>query len=197
MDISRRVEFLLDSQGFLSQLSPIQLRRKIWEGWKHTHGFDFVEFSPELPHGLEQNAVSCIESADHIPKSRSGGHRDSRAQEAVDLVDQLFETDCCMRRAKLLRRLGATFDGILTTSLRRQLVDVLGSHLIGLDDQPTVGYTGRSLTIQEQVAAAAAIRHTSSPHAFYYLEKFVEDSGRSYQFSVDGTLKSHQTTVAR
>ena len=53
----------------------------------------------------------------------------------------------------------------------------------------------RNLTIQEQVAAAAAIRRTSSPHGFYYLEKFVENSGRSYQYNVAGVTKHRRTTA--
>jgi hypothetical protein len=144
---------------------------------------------------LEQDAASLIELAEQIPKSRLSSHRDARAREAVQFVDELFQTACCMRRTRLLGRIALTFEGILTTSLRRQLVDVLGSHLIGLDDQPVVSYTGRMLTAQEQVSAAAAIRWTSSPHAFYYLEKFVEDSGRSYQYSVNGAVM-HRTTTA-
>lgn len=194
-DVRVSVERLLDSEGFLRALSPLQQRRKVWEAWKHSHGFGFQERSPALSHGLERDAVSLIERAEHIPKSRPSSHRDIRGEEAVDLVDELFETDCCLTRARLLHRIAQTFDGLLTTSLRQQLVDVLGSHLIGLDDQPAVGYTGRDLTIQEQVAAATAIRRTSSPHAFYYLEKFVEDSGRSYQYNVSGEVKHHRTTA--
>ena len=74
------VERLLDAEGFLTALSPLQQRRKVWEAWKHLHGLDFVQRSQATPHGLEPDAASLIALADHIPKRHTSSHRDLRAQ---------------------------------------------------------------------------------------------------------------------
>ena len=96
---------------------------------------------------------------------------------------------------RLLTQIALTFDGIHTASVRRQLVDVIGSHLIGLDDDPTVGYTGRHLTQEERTAAANALRIAHAPHALYYLEKFTENEGRSYTCNTPQGIGHYRTSA--
>jgi hypothetical protein len=176
------IQRLLDAQGFLKELAPIHQRRKVWEAWKLAHGLRYEARSDTTPFGLDADAAASLIQDENIRCVRPLSQGDERAREAAECVDRLFETESAEQRARLLSLLGLTFDGLRTTSMRRQLVDVLGTHLIGLDDDPQVGYTGQRLTQHERVAAAGALRSTHSPHVLYYLEKFAESSGRTYQF---------------
>ncbi len=189
------IEQLLDAKGFLKGLSPIYRHRKVWEAWKHAHGLHSSQRTSRTPYGLDHRATESIETADEIRRVRPLAHGDERAMESAALVDQLFDGTSSAARARLLTQIALTFDGIQTASLRRQLVDVIGSHLIGLDDEPMVGYTGRHLTQEERTAAANALRIARSPHSLYYLEKFTENEGRSYACNTSRGMIHYRTSA--